>query len=856
MSLPPDRWWIGCWTRSIPTDGFIDVTADFPFWSAGYVAHPDLAESHRAHGTAHSSCGRVIPGWKLAVADTATQESRLADTAGWTHHVAVAPSRFAIEGARAYANLKGFTDPHDTDYSQIMQSPERVARVGRHYDSLPTYSPAAVPHFAAMQKEVNDQYDFLTNNMGIKVQPVDYDPYAHVGELMADVHNNGTLKVLGSHVTGGHPVFGNDDNDKFRAVHDFFGHAATGRDFDRHGEHATYLAHSRMFSPQALPALTTETLGQNSSLILNGHFGPNKIGVIPRELTAHRTASQDLSGIEFGMGDRPPGLYREDMELPYDRHYETTAVDTATGRQVGWLSRQHDGEIHEIAVHPDYRRRGIGTALFNWTKTHVDPETHHSTEMTDDGLAWAQSMGWNPEHRSDKDMSDEFGSADQMPLHTGPTYKFDGSPHIASRTAMPYDDEDREEEEEDEDDGTYCKDCGKGDGDWCEDCETCSHCDDSHEAHCKNCGPNDSDWCSDCEQCSNCDWEHDAHCSYCGPNDSDWCEDCQQCNSCDGLCEHKESDSRPSSLNSPLFRDRERPLTNEYSSQGERMHLFLPHDVNPASEAVSRPYIDFEREPDPYDTPALDLKLPPARWTSHDRPLHEHSNGIDGIPVRSKGVELFRGLTVDLKHPELAPLRRAIYGDEKESFYSGDPNSAYSPPKRRFKPRDVHQPGMFSGPYSDKELAAKPAHPDRLHQYRDMLLNHMDNHGDKLGLGVHWSTDIDQANQFANASSSFNRQNNLLPVRMKARWFGRGEDPYRRNTGEETPGDYEYERELSMLPGAPLNLTDLEILHPETREWHSLMDGDPHRIHAGRDFIGSLSAQFPDVMALLRNRKE
>lgn len=426
-------------------------------------------------------------------------------------------------------------------------------------------------------------------------------------------------------------------------------------------------------------------------------------------------------------------------------------------------------------------------------------------------------------------------------------------PHTAYRTAMPYDDN---EEDEDEDDGTYCKDCGKGDGDWCEDCETCAHCDSGHEDHCKSCGPNDSDWCEDCGQCSNCDWEHDAHCSYCGPNDSEWCEDCGQCNNCDGICEHRESDSRPSSLNSPLFRDRERPLTNEYTSQGERMHLFLPHDVNPASEAVSRPYIDFEREPDHYNTPALDLKLPPARWTNHDRPLHEHSNGIDGIPPKSRGAELYRGLTVDLKHPDLHSLRRALYGDEKESLYGGDPNSSYHP-KRRFEPRKPHQPGMFPGPYSDKELAAGPVHPDRLHGYLDTLLGHMDNHrGLRGGLGVHWSTDIGQANQFANANSPFNNENGHLPVRMKARWFGRGEDPYRRNTGEETPGDYEYEQELSMLKNAPLNLTDLEIFHPKTKQWHSLMDGEPRRIHAGRDFFGALEEQFPDVMALLRDRKE
>lgn len=278
--------------------------------AAEHCPHQDLADSHRAHGTVHTTGGRILPGWKLAVADTATQQSRLADPTGWSHHVAVTPSGLAVAGARAYASLKGLDDPHDTDYSRIMQSPERVARVGRHYDAMPDHDPAALPHYQSMLKEVGDQYDFMTNRLGIKVQPVDYDPYAHVGEMMADVNNNKTLKVLGTHVTGGHPVFGNEGNDKFRAVHDFFGHAATGRDFDRHGEHATYLAHARMFSPHAVPALTNETLGQNSSLILNGHFGPQKIGVIPRHVTATRLAMPTYTAAEAfdrGMFSDGPG---------------------------------------------------------------------------------------------------------------------------------------------------------------------------------------------------------------------------------------------------------------------------------------------------------------------------------------------------------------------------------------------------------------------------------------------------------------------------------------------------------------------------------------------------------------------
>jgi hypothetical protein len=61
--------------------------------------------------------------------------------------------------------------------------------------------------------------------------------------------------------------FSDDDNDAFRAVHDAFGHASTGRHFDRHGEEAAWRKHSQIYSPLARQAMTTETRGQSSTFI-------------------------------------------------------------------------------------------------------------------------------------------------------------------------------------------------------------------------------------------------------------------------------------------------------------------------------------------------------------------------------------------------------------------------------------------------------------------------------------------------------------------------------------------------------------------------------------------------------------
>lgn len=403
-------------------------------------------------------------------------------------------------------------------------------------------------------------------------------------------------------------------------------------------------------------------------------------------------------------------------------------------------------------------------------------------------------------------------------------------------------DDDEDEENEDEDDGTYCascgpddpdwcescgqckscdsheehcEKCGPADSDWCESCDTCSHCDPEHETHCPSCGPGDYDWCEDCGECKSCDW-HEEHCPYCGPGGGDWCENCESCKSC-GDCEC-DPNAEPLHYDTPLYKEKERPWTKEYNERGERMRLFLPHEINPASAADSRPMVHFPENEDE-DPVLLGDNL-------------VYSNGIDRIPASTTGAELYRGLTINLKkHPELAPLRRAIYGDEKESYYSGDPASA----NPSYDRKRVVQPGMFPGPFSDKELTAPPAHPDRLHQYLPDILDHLDNYVGYRGLGEHWSTHISQADSFSNPGSPWGKQNGELPVRLTGRWYGHGEDPYRPNTGEEQAGQFHEEREISLRPHAPLRLTDLEIYHPKTHQWHSLMDlPDPIRVHARR----------------------
>lgn len=82
-------------------------------------------------------------------------------------------------------------------------------------------------------------------------------------------------------------------NDAFRVVHDAYGHFAPGNPFFRHqGEERAWLAHSRMYSPEALPAMTSETRGQNSWL----NFGP------------HGDANRKALGADTVFADQKTGL--------------------------------------------------------------------------------------------------------------------------------------------------------------------------------------------------------------------------------------------------------------------------------------------------------------------------------------------------------------------------------------------------------------------------------------------------------------------------------------------------------------------------------------------------------------------
>jgi hypothetical protein len=211
----------------------------------------------------------------------------------------------ARDGAKEYAFKKGLKPDETIDYTKVVANRERASRIADVYETLPKMDRDAVDEYEALASEVEEQFDFMTKTLGVKVEFVADDPYKTSKEMFDDV-SRGVLKVLKTETTGAHPLFSDAQNDKFRAVHDYFGHAATGRGFGQDGEEAAWVHHSQMFTEKARAALTTETRGQNSFFNNRGkQFADQKVALLPEEFWAVPATFSKVKIIRFAAGLKP-----------------------------------------------------------------------------------------------------------------------------------------------------------------------------------------------------------------------------------------------------------------------------------------------------------------------------------------------------------------------------------------------------------------------------------------------------------------------------------------------------------------------------------------------------------------------
>jgi hypothetical protein len=175
------------------------------------------------------------------------------------------------------------------------------------YDNLvdDPKNPEVIKAYKALADETLSQYQsIIDKGYKLEIWKGKGEPYANSAEMIQDVRDNKHLYIFGTEAgfgegaitpkqrkenvmlsrteyqdVNGEPLV---VNDIFRFVHDFFGHTELGNGFGPIGEENAWLNHSRMYSPEARKAMTTETRGQNSWVNYNKNLR-RKDGTIPKK---------------------------------------------------------------------------------------------------------------------------------------------------------------------------------------------------------------------------------------------------------------------------------------------------------------------------------------------------------------------------------------------------------------------------------------------------------------------------------------------------------------------------------------------------------------------------------------------
>ena len=222
------------------------------------------------------------------------------------------------EAAQTYMSQAG--RPYVPLQNYVPVDVPRAQNIAKAFDVMQHApgDPAAMRSYDALARETRDQYEVL-KKLGVKFEPLPAglpDPYAATPRLAAkDFLENKHMyyfpseQGFGSTASGvvksadqpmlapsGVKIEGKEVpfNDLFRIVHDAFGHIKEGVGFRAAGEENAWRSHARMYSPEALPAMTSETRGQNSWVNFgpfaeanrgasgaNTVYAPQKIGVLP-----------------------------------------------------------------------------------------------------------------------------------------------------------------------------------------------------------------------------------------------------------------------------------------------------------------------------------------------------------------------------------------------------------------------------------------------------------------------------------------------------------------------------------------------------------------------------------------------
>lgn len=186
--------------------------------------------------------------------------------------------------------------------------------VARYFERTPDQSadPRVQAAYADFKSQNEAMYAFMTKpeaegGMGIKVDMVStHDPYKTAADQAEDLRNNHHISIE-SGLGGAHDfTMTTDEYDRFRAVHDVFGHAGVGGGFDRHGEYEAWLMHSSMYTDGGRAAMSTEYHAVNSALWSGekGTPGTGKSILLPNQYASppwDRQAAALVAGPDYSV---------------------------------------------------------------------------------------------------------------------------------------------------------------------------------------------------------------------------------------------------------------------------------------------------------------------------------------------------------------------------------------------------------------------------------------------------------------------------------------------------------------------------------------------------------------------------
>jgi hypothetical protein len=354
------------------------------------------------------------------------------------------PVEDVIKTAENYKKSKGITVDAGERITDIdVENSKKIADAYDEMQSNPN-DPEVKAAYNAMANETVDQFKYLIDN-GYIVELYDgkTEPYKNSEEMLKDLRDNKHLYVFSTEEGfGDTPITEKDRqenpllkdsgftdkngkklliNDAFRFVHDIFGHGERGNSFGAKGEENAWDVHSRMYSPEARRAMTTETRGQNSWVNFNKGMR-NEDGSIKK-----KGDEGYLSPTERPFADQKIGLL---PEWASESIYETAEKPTEPTKKNTEKAKELADKVRSLDL-PDWLKANIEGGK----KQGVDADTmkealakaiEKTGELMDKGIEFAEAvkeaindivnlLGEDKRASIEKDFADYYQST-QKPL--------------------------------------------------------------------------------------------------------------------------------------------------------------------------------------------------------------------------------------------------------------------------------------------------------------------------------------------------------------------------------------------------------------------------------------------------------